>query len=304
MFTSDKPIGVFDSGLGGLTVARAIVSAMPDESLCYVGDTKRCPYGTRDQSEVRLFVRQVGAWFAQRDVKAVIVACNTATAAGLDVLQRAFEVPVLGVIEPGARAAIQTTRTRRVGVLATQGTVDSGSYVRAIHALDAGVQVYQAPAPEFVEIVEDELARGSHLHQDWMRDRSIFDTPAVNMVARNVVAPLLGKDIDTVVLGCTHFPLLVDEIRKAIPGGAVLVSSAEEIASELHETLRRRGELSTREEASLGADGEPVYRFATTSDDITEFAVAGRFIFGHALDSIEHVVLDGIEPLPDPDEEA
>ena len=304
MQDSEKPIGIFDSGLGGLTVARAIARELPYESITYLGDTKRCPYGTRPQSEVRLFVRQVGAWFKRRDVKAVIVACNTATAAGLDVLQRAFDVPVLGVIEPGARAAIQTTRTRRVGVLGTQGTVESGSYVRAIHALDAGVKVYQAAAPEFVEIVEDELARGPHLHQDWMRDRDIFDTPAVNIVARSVVAPIVGQNVDTVVLGCTHFPLLADEIRNAMGEGVTLVSSAEEIAAELRETLRRRGDLATKEDALRGTDGEPMYRFATTSDDITEFAVAGRFIFGHALDSIEHVVLDEVVALPDPDEEA
>ncbi len=299
MLDSEKPIGIFDSGLGGLTVARAIASVLPNESITYLGDTKRCPYGTRSQAEVRLFVRQVGAWFAHRDVKAVIVACNTATAAGLDVLQSSLDVPVLGVIEPGARAAIQATRTRRVGVLATQGTVSSGSYPRAIHDLDAGVKVFQAPGSVLVEIVEEELANGPHLHQDWMSDKQIFDTPAVNAVARTAVEPLLGKGVDTVVLGCTHFPLLAPEIRHALGEDVMLVSSAEEIASELRETLRRRNELVGPAEAAKGTAGEPLYRFATTSDDITGFAVAGSFIFGHALDSIEHVDLDGIEALPD-----
>ncbi len=299
MENPEKPIGIFDSGLGGLTVARAIAAELPHEAITYLGDTKRCPYGPRDQAEVRLFVRQVGAWFRERDVKAVIVACNTATAAGLDVLQRSFDVPVLGVIDPGARAAVQATRSRRVGVLATRGTVGSGSYVRAIQALDAGVSVTQAPADVLVEIVEQELASGPHLHQDWMRDRAIFDTPAVNAVVRMAAAPLLGRGIDTVVLGCTHFPLLADEVRAALGDGVCLVSSAEEIASELRETLRRRGELASGESATRGTDGEPLYRFATTSDDITAFAVAGSFIFGHSLDSIEHVDLDGVEALPD-----
>ena len=299
MTISEKPIGIFDSGLGGLTVARAIAQALPNESIIYLGDTKRCPYGPRPQDEVRLFVRQVGAWFAERDVKAVLVACNTATAAGLDVLQKGLDVPVLGVIEPGARAAIQATHTRSVGVMATQGTVDSGSYPRAIHELDAGVRVRQAAAGVLVDIVEQELSRGPHLHQDWMSDAEVFDSPAVNAVVRTAVEPLLGADVDTVVLGCTHFPLLSREIQRALGPDVRLVSSAREIARELTETLRRRGELVGSEDVELGAADEPIYRFATTSDDITAFAVAGSFIFGHALDSIEHVNLDRTKALPD-----
>jgi glutamate racemase len=292
MEPTDKPIGIFDSGLGGLTVARAIAKELPSESIIYIGDTKRCPYGPRDQAEVRLFVRQVGAWLESRDVKAVVIACNTATAAGLDVLQRSLEVPVMGVIEPGARAAIQATRSRRVGVLATQGTVDSGSYVRAIGMLDAGVRVTQAAAPALVEIVEDELVSGAHLHEDWMSDKAIFDTPAIRAATRAAAAPLLGRGIDTVVLGCTHFPLLAPEVRSALGDGVRIVSSAEETSAELRATLDRRGDL-----APAGVD--PAYRFATTSDDITEFAVAGSFIFGHPLDSIEHVDLEDLEALTD-----
>ena len=300
---ASKPIGIFDSGLGGLTVARAIANALPHEAILYLGDTKRCPYGPRDQAEVRLFVRQVGAWLMQRDVKLIVIACNTATAAGLDVLQRSLSVPVIGVIGPGSRAAVQATRTRRVGVLATQGTVDSGSYVRAIRALDAGVRVSQAAAPRFVEIVERELVNGARLTQDWMRNKEIFDTPEVRSVAAEDVAPLLGKDIDTVVLGCTHFPLLAPEIRAAMGGNVRIVSSAEETCAEVREVLRRRGELASAGCGDLGVSGEPLYRFATTSDDITSFAVSGKFIFGHQLDSIEHVDLDGVEPLPDADPE-
>ena len=297
MHTSDKPIGVFDSGLGGLTVARAIVSSLPDESLCYVGDTKRCPYGPRPQDEVRLFVRQVGAWLEKRDVKLMVIACNTATAAGLDVLQRSFDIPVIGVIEPGARAAVQATRSRRVGVLATEGTVASGSYERAIHMLDAGVRVTQAPAPALVDIVERELAEGSHLHQDWMRNREIFDTPEVRSAVARCVEPLLGKGIDTVVLGCTHFPLLARQIREAMGGDVRIVSSAEETCREVREILERREELSNPESVERGVGDEPSYRFATTSDDITSFAVAGRFIFGHQLDSVEHISLEELDSL-------
>ena len=296
---ANKPIGIFDSGLGGLTVARAIASRLPAESIYYVGDTKRCPYGPRDQSEVRLFVRQVGRWLEQREVKLVVIACNTATAAGLDVLQRALSVPVIGVIEPGARAAIQATRTRRVGVLATAGTVSSRAYVRAIHNLDAGVRVEQAASDCFVRIVERELAGGTHLHQDWMGNREIFETDEVRAAVARGVAPLVGHDVDTVVLGCTHFPLLSREIAEALGPNVRIVSSAEETCREVAEILSRRGELADPRDPVLGAAGEPLYRFATTSDDITSFAVAGKFIFGHALDSIEHVELEALEALAD-----
>lgn len=294
-----KPIGIFDSGLGGLTVAREIARRLPNESIYYVGDTKRCPYGTRDQAEVRLFVRQVGRWLEERDCKIVVIACNTATAAGLDVIQRALKVPVIGVIEPGARAAIQATHSRKVGVLATTGTVSSHAYARAIKNQDAGVEVIETPAGSFVDYVEAELASGEHLHEDWMANKGVFDTPEVRQLAAENVAPLLGQGIDTVVLGCTHFPLLAHEIGEALGEGVRCVSSAEETAREVVEILERRGELATPREADLGAGGEPMYRFATTSDDITSFAVAGKFIFGHPLDSIEHIELETLEALAD-----
>lgn len=297
--SSSKPIGIFDSGLGGLTVARAIVNKLPAESIYYVGDTKRCPYGTRDQAEVRQFVSQVAHWLEQRDCKLVVIACNTATAAGLDVVQRALKVPVIGVIEPGARAAIQATHSRKVGVLATEGTVASGAYARAITNLDAGVEVTQCPAGSFVDFVEAELATGTHLYEDWVNNQDVFYTPEVCALARENVAPLMNKGIDTVVLGCTHFPLLHREISEALGDDVRCVSSAEETANEVAEILSRRGELANMDTTDLGAGGEPMYRFATTSDDITAFAVAGKFIFGHPLDSIEHIELETLEALED-----
>ena len=297
MSHSSRPIGVFDSGLGGLTVARAISHELPAESIFYVGDTKRCPYGPRDQREVRRFALQIGRWLERRDVKLMVIACNTATAAALHELQRSLSVPVIGVIEPGARAAVQATHTRRVGVLATEGTVSSRSYERAIHMLDAGVGVTQCATPRFVRIVEDELAFGTYVGKDWMRNKEIFDTEAVREVVAEDIAPLRGRGIDTVVLGCTHFPLLADEIRGEMGKGVRVVSSAEETSREVREILARRGELADAESPELGAAGEPMYRFATTSDDITSFAVAGHFIFGHALDSVEHIDLELLDSL-------
>lgn len=279
------PIGVFDSGLGGLTVARSIATALPHESVYYFGDTKRCPYGTRGENEVRSFALQAGRWLSRHDVKIIVIACNTATAAALRVCQQTLDVPVIGVIVPGARAAINSTRTREVGVLATNLTTRSGAYTRAIQDLDAGVDVYGCPASSFVEIVEQELATGAHLQERWLEDEDIFDTPEVRTTVRQVVEPLKGHNIDTVVLGCTHFPLLVGPIRHELGPNIRVVSSAEETTRELVDILQRREQLAPD-------SAMPQHRFATTSDNLAEFAVAGSFIFGQPLKSIEHVSLD------------
>ena len=279
------PIGVFDSGLGGLTVARSIATALPHESVYYFGDTKRCPYGTRGENEVRSFALQAGQWLSRHDVKIIVIACNTATAAALRLCQQTLDVPVIGVIVPGARAAINSTRTREVGVLATNLTTRSGAYTRAIQDLDAGVDVYGCPASSFVEIVEQELATGAHLQERWLEDEDIFDTPEVRATVRQVVEPLKGHNIDTVVLGCTHFPLLVGPIRHELGPNIRVVSSAEETTRELVDILQRREQLAPD-------SAMPQHRFATTSDNLAEFAAAGSFIFGQPLKSIEHVSLD------------
>ena len=150
----DAPIGVFDSGFGGLTVARELAKALPRESIVYLGDSARCPYGPRTLQEVDGFVQQIGGWLVDRGVKMVVIACNTATAAGLAHAQRTFPVPVIGVVEPGARAAAHATRNNRVGVVATKATVESNVYTRAIRHLDAGITVFSTATPRFVEIAE------------------------------------------------------------------------------------------------------------------------------------------------------
>lgn len=284
------PIGIFDSGMGGLTVARSIAATLPDESVYYVGDTKRCPYGVRKPDEIRTFVRQIGAWFSQRSVKLIVIACNTATAAALPLAQRTFDVPVIGVIAPGARAAVQASVTRRVGVIATPLTIQSDAYAKAIHRLDAGIEVFSLATPRFVPLVEDELATGRHLHEDWRRDRDVFMNDEVRAVVSEDLRPLHAAGIDTLVLGCTHFPLLTPAIRAAMPAGLNIVSSAEETTREVAETLRRRGQLAR--------PGSLVrHRFATTGDDITTFAAAGQFIFGRPLASIEHIDIAELESL-------
>ena len=281
---------MFDSGLGGLTVARSIATSLPHESIYYVGDTKRCPYGVRTESEVRSFVLQAGRWLAAHDIKIMVIACNTATAAGLRIAQQLLPIPVIGVIAPGARAAINSTRTRKVGVLATELTVRSGAYTRAIRDLDAGVSVYGCPAPSFVEIVENELATGAHLQERWLQDGDVFDTPENRAEVERTLKPIIESNaqVDTVVLGCTHFPLLVNPIRHALGPDVRVVSSAEETTRELTDILVRREQLA-------GEDAVPAHRFATTSDNIAEFAAAGSFIFGQPLKSIEHISLDELD---------
>ena len=289
----NAPIGIFDSGMGGLTVARSIAATLPDESIYYVGDTKRCPYGVREPSEIREFVRQIGLWFAQRSVKLIVIACNTATAAALPLAQRTFDVPVIGVIVPGARAAIQASVTRRVGVIATPLTIESDAYARAIHRMDAGVHVRSLATPRFVPLVESELATGRHLHEDWHRNHSVFMTDEVLEVVHEDLAPLKGSGIDTLVLGCTHFPLLTPAIRSVLGREVSIVSSAEETTREVAQTLARRNQLAR--------PGSLVrHRFATTGDDITTFAAAGQFIFGRPLASIERIDLEELEELARP----
>ena len=290
MIEASSPIGVFDSGLGGLTVARSIATALPHESIYYFGDTLRCPYGTRSKDEVRSFAIQAARWLAAKDVKIIVIACNTATAAALRVVQQLLDVPVIGVIAPGARAAIHSTKTRKVGVLATNLTIRSGAYTRAIQDLDAGVEVYGCPASSFVDIVERELATGAHLQERWLDNGDIFDTPKIRKEVARTILPLSNPEVDTVVLGCTHFPLLAGPIRAALGKGVRVVSSAEETTAELVDILRRRDLLA-------GEESTPPHRFATTSENIAEFAAAGSFIFGQPLKSIEHVSLEELATL-------
>ena len=283
-----EAIGVFDSGLGGLTVARAIASELPTQSVLYFGDTARCPYGEREQTEVASFVKQIVRWFAPHNIKMLIIACNTATAAGLAAAQQALDVPVIGVIASGARAVVQETRTRHVGVLATPGTIASGAYERAIHNLDAGVTVYNAASPRSVRLVEKAIFSEHAFGRDWMSDKAYLDTEEAFAIAREDLAPLMQKNIDTVILGCTHFPLLKPVYQRVLGPNVRIVSSAEETAAEVKEHLTRLNALPSK-------DATPTYHFATTSPDVSGFCVAGEYVFGRKLKSAEHVSLEELE---------
>ncbi len=218
-------IGVFDSGVGGLTVVAALERRLPGESIVYLGDTARLPYGSKSASTVSRYTRRNLDFLEDRGVKAAVVACNTASALALDELDR--ELPVFGVIEPGAARAVEVTRGR-VGVIATASTVRSDAYQRAIHAADPEVEVISQACPLFVPLVEE----------GWQ------DDPIALEVARRYLAPLLERDIDTLVLGCTHYPLLERTLRAVVGEGVTLVDSARATADTVAGELDRRGLLA------------------------------------------------------------
>lgn len=294
---NNQPIGIFDSGLGGLTVAKEITNAMPYEPIYYVGDTGRCPYGPRPQSQVRDFVLQVGSWLERHGTKMIIIACNTATAAGLQALQEVSPVPVIGVIEPGARGAVAASKTKKIGVIATQGTVESQSYVKAIHSICPEAEVVQTPAGPFVTIVESELASGKYLNCDGVDVEDVFDTEEIQSIVDIQVRPLAQAGVDTVVLGCTHFPLLAKQIQRALGDDVVLVNPAYIATQEAEEMLEQMSAKADAKTEVLGVDGEPEYRFATTSSNVASFAAASQFTFGHKLDSVENIKTSDLEKL-------
>lgn len=281
----NAPIGIFDSGYGGLTVAREIAEELPNESIVYFGDTARCPYGPRSQEEVKGFVQEICSWLVGRGVKLLVIACNTATAAGLEHAQKTFPIPVIGAVEPGARAAARATRNRRVGVIATKGTVESGCYPNTIRHIDAGITVFSTATPKFVEIVEQGIRMSKGPIEDLTSSASkVYIRPAFQEIAQDYLEPLRRCEIDTLVLGCTHYPML-----KALIGGVIgrkvrLVSSAEEMAKDVREVLELRGQLATPE-------NEPTYEFFTSSAEVEEFQAFGSRVFNRKIGYPTHVDL-------------
>ncbi|MCL2491131.1 MAG: glutamate racemase [Coriobacteriia bacterium] len=291
--SQNAPLGIFDSGLGGLTVAREIAQRLPHESFVYVGDTRRCPYGPRDLSQVEQYVREICTFLQDKGVKLIVIACNTATAAGLELMQREFDIPIIGVIEPGARAAVRTTRNRKVGVIGTVGTIQSSVYHHAVKALDAGCQVMSVATPSFVDMVEEGLAFSDEQSSDVTHGLRV--PPNFDEIATDYLGPLQDEEVDTVVLGCTHYPLLHDPIAEIMGDDVVLVSSAEETARDVSSTLQRRGHEALE-------DHIPTYQFFTTGD-LDRFQMLGSKVFGRPLDSLELLDIDYLESLIDPHKE-
>jgi glutamate racemase len=264
------PIGVFDSGVGGLTVLRALRALLPGEDFIYVGDTARVPYGSKSPETVRRFALEIAGLLKRKGVKMIVAACNTVSAVALPELRRFFPFPgpVQGVIEPGAAAARRATRTGRVGVIGTEATVKSGAYEKALRRLDRRLSVFSRACPLFVPLVEE----------GWT------DHPVAGAVARECLAPLLAKRVDALVLGCTHYPLLKPVLRR-VAGRARLIDSAEETARVVRDRLQQDGAL-----ARGGRKGTVAY---FSSDDPVKFARLGRRFLGWRLGNVKRIHLDG-----------
>jgi len=251
--TPDSPIGVFDSGVGGLTVARAIIDQLPHESLIYVGDTARGPYGPRPLAEVRGFALEILDELVASGVKALVIACNTASAAMLRDARERYDVPVIEVIQPAVRRAVSATRTGKVGVIGTQATIDSAAYLDAFAAAPQ-LNISSYACPRFVEFVE----------------RGETSGPEITAIARDYLAPLIADHVDTLVLGCTHYPLLTGVISLVMGNEVTLISSAEETAKDLYRVLAESNMLRENKPAD--------YQFVATGDTKSFSALARRFL--------------------------
>jgi glutamate racemase len=256
-----RPIGVFDSGLGGLTVLRALIDLFPDEPMVYFGDTARFPYGPKPADEVLKYALEIGDVLSERDAKLLVVACNSAASVALDALRARHDVPVIGVIEPGLRAAIRASRSGRIGVIGTVGTIASGAYQRAADAIGADVTLTCAACPGFVEFVE----------------AGDVESDQVHVLAERLLAPVRDAGVDTLVLGCTHYPMLARTISDVMGREVVLVSSADETAFEVRDLLATRP-------ASRPEQGRHIF---LTSGDVDTFRRLGARFLGPEVESVQ-----------------
>jgi glutamate racemase len=256
---ASRAVGVFDSGIGGLTVVRELLRTLPGEAIVYFGDTARVPYGPKSPETIRRYSREAAELLVGRGVKALVVACNTATAHAADALAEDLEIPVIGVVDPGARAAAAATRTGRVGVLGTIGTVASGVYDRRLRELLPDVRVYAQACPLFVPLAEEGFA----------------DHEAARLIAAHYLEPLRDLDVDVAILGCTHYPILRDLIQEAVGPGVALVDSGAETAAEIQRILLERGLART--------DPEPPEHEFLVSDSPGRFREVGTRFVGWPL---------------------
>jgi glutamate racemase len=265
-----KAIGIFDSGIGGLTVVKEIVAKLPLENIIYLGDTARVPYGIRSPETVTRYSFENTQFLLSQEIKMLVVACNTASAISLDAVKKEFPLPVIGVLEPGARAAVAATRTRKLGVIGTEATIASGAYEAAIKKLAPDIEVYSLACPLFVSLAEE----------GWT------DNDVAQLVAGKYLAPLRGTGIDTLVLGCTHYPLFKSVIAQVIDSDIRLIDSATETAKEVEDVLER---LKWR----INGQGEGVRKFYVT-DLPSRFEKIGKRFLGDSLNHAEQVRVGGV----------
>lgn len=263
-----KAIGIFDSGVGGLTVLKEIVKALPQEDTIYFGDTARVPYGTKSPETVTRYSLEIASFLVKRDIKLLVVACNTASAASLDVLQKKLPIPVIGVIEPGARRAVSVTRSGKIGVIGTAGTIRSSAYAKAIKRLNPEVEVITRACPLFVPLAEE----------GWV------DNEVARLTAHTYLDGLREHGVDTLVLGCTHYPLLKKVIGETVGDGVKLVDSAEETARTVAETLRAK-------EMTRPSSEEGNHHYYVTDIPAGFIRVGNRFL-GGKLGDVYQVNLD------------
>lgn len=262
----DRPIGVFDSGIGGLTVAQEITRLLPNEQIVYFGDTARVPYGTKSKESVIRFSRDNINVLLKYNVKLAVVACNTSTAWALQILRREYALPIIGVIEPGSRKAVSVSRRGRIGVIATQSTVSSRKYEETILKLKKDVNVFQKACPLFVPLVEE----------GWL------DHTVTERIAKEYLESICGQDVDTLILGCTHYPLLKPVLQKVMGKSVVLVDSAAETAREVKALLEHRG-------LSRISKRPPKHEFLV-SDEPEHFRTVAKRFLGHDLPHVKRVL--------------
>lgn len=267
----DAPIGVFDSGIGGLTVAREIMRQMPNEKIIYFGDTARVPYGNKSQETVTRFSEQIVRFLNTFQVKTIVVACNTASAYALDTLEKESEIPIIGVVKPGAKAAVEATRNGRIGVIATAATIGSRIYSKYITELNSDVTIHGKACPLFVPLVEEGL----------------WDDPVTNEIARRYLAELIDIDIDTLILGCTHYPLIRTALGRIMGDGVTLVNPAYETAIELKAMLQEM-DLLNEETPGLGSNQYEFY----VSDKAEQFVRFANSIIKYGILSAKTIPIE------------
>lgn len=265
----EKPIGFFDSGIGGLTVLKEVFSLLPEENTLYLGDTARVPYGIRSAETVIRYSFENTDFLVSKGIKLLVVACNTASAVSLEEIKKRLHLPVIGVIEPGSRAAVRATRNRKIGVIGTEATINSSAYSRTIREMDSGIEVFGLPCPLFVPLVEE----------------GFTDDEVAEMVAERYLKDLIVKGIDTLVLGCTHYPLLKGVISRVMGEGIVLIDSAKETALEIRDTLMRDGMPNK-------AGREPSRMFFVT-DSPERFVRVGERFLGNRIEHIQKINIGG-----------
>lgn len=261
----DKPVGIFDSGIGGLTVVKEIIHLLPHENLVYFGDTARVPYGIKSKETIIKFSLENTLFLLQQDVKMIVIACNTSSSLALPIIRRHFKIPIIGVIMPGAKEAVYATKNKRIGVIGTRATIHSGAYDEEIHRLDASIKVFSQACPMFVPLVEE----------GWTQDA------ITTKVAQKYLRPLRAKGIDTLILGCTHYPLLKNKIQEVMGKGIRLVDSAQQVAVEVKQVLSQEG--------LLNQDKIRPSREYFVSDEVAIFKNVARRFLGSDLKEVKRV---------------